>query len=30
MVFKEKFPDVYLIDNHLATLNLTPTIKCLW
>ncbi len=27
MDFKEKFPSVYLIDDHLATPNLTPTLN---
>jgi len=27
MDFKEKFPGVYLIDDHLATLNLTPSLN---
>ena len=27
MDFKEKFPGVYLIDDHLATSNLTPTLN---
>jgi len=27
MDLKEKFPRVYLIDDHLATQNLTPTLN---